>query len=172
VVYHNISEYKGIVAIGTTDVEVADGVDYVDVVFTAQTSAQSIVATLTADTEVGGAYPDLDFSMLDSDGNVMVTSGNLGPSEQVGSTVVGGESYTLRVKGYANGPTQFTIVLDQMVLNESDASTEASTADSAVGSVELVEFVVNPANGTIMVVEPDDVKSVTAAPMMGTTATL
>ncbi|MBA6338344.1 M36 family metallopeptidase [Colwellia sp. BRX8-7] len=172
VVYHNISEHKGLVAIGTTDVEVADGVDYVDVVFTAETSAQSIVATLTADTEVGGAIPDLDFSMLDSDGNVMVTSGNLGPSEQVGSTVVGGESYTLRVKGYANGPTQFTIVLDQMVLNESDASTEASTAESAVGSVELVEFVVNPANGTIMVVEPEDAKSVTAAPMMGTTATL
>ncbi|MBA6346692.1 M36 family metallopeptidase [Colwellia sp. BRX8-9] len=172
VVYHNISEHKGLVAIGTTDVEVADGVDYVDVVFTAETSAQSIVATLTADTEVGGAYPDLDFSMLDSEGKVMVTSGNLGPSEQVGSTVVGGESYTLRVKGYANGPTQFTIVLDQMVLNESDASTEASTAESAVGSVELVEFVVNPANGTIMVVEPDDAKSVTAAPMMGTTATL
>lgn len=172
VVYHNISEHKGLVAIGTTDVEVADGVDYVDVVFTAETSAQSIVATLTADTEVGGAIPDLDFSMLDSDGNVMVTSGNLGPSEQVGSTVVGGESYTLRVKGYANGPTQFTIVLDQMVLSESDAGTQASTAESAIGSVELVEFVVNPANGTIMVVEPDDAKSVTAAPMMGTTATL
>jgi hypothetical protein len=167
VVYHNISEHKGLVAIGTTDVTVADGVDYVDVVFTAETSAQSIVATLTADTEVGGAIPDLDFSMLDSEGNVMVTSGNLGPSEQVGSTVVGGESYTLRVKGYANGPTQFTIVLDQMVQDQSDASTEMGNTGSDLSDVELVEFFVNPANGTIMVVEPGMNGSIT-----GTSTTL
>jgi len=41
--------------------------------------------------------------MLDKDGKVLATSGNLGASEQVGSTVVAGETYTLRVKGYANG---------------------------------------------------------------------
>jgi hypothetical protein len=167
VVYHNISEHKGLVTIGTTDIAVADGVDYVDVVFTAETSAQSIVATLTADTEVGGAYPDLDFSMLDSEGNVMVTSGNLGSSEQVGSTVVGGESYTLRVKGYTNGPTQFTIVLDQMVQDQSDASTEMSNTGSDLSDVELVEFFVNPANGTIIVVEPP-----TDGPITGISTTL
>ncbi|MFQ3235941.1 MAG: hypothetical protein ACI9C4_001505 [Paraglaciecola sp.] len=151
VVYHAISEHTGIVAVGTTDVEVAEGIDYVDVDFTAQTSAQSIVATLTADTEVGGALPDLDFSMLDSQGNVMSTSGNLGASEQVGSTVVGGESYTLRVKGYANGPTQFKVVLDQMVADENQAG-NASNNGSLLGvmEMELIEFSVNPVNGTIV----------------------
>ncbi|ASP49657.1 M36 family metallopeptidase [Cognaticolwellia beringensis] len=151
VVYHAISEHKGLVAIGTTDVLVADGVDYVDVNFTALNSATSAVATLSADTDVGGAYPDLDFSMLDSEGNVLATSGNLGASEQVGSTVVGGETYTLRVKGYANGPTQFTIVLDQMVTDAADAGTDTSSDSSLEDSgVELVEFMVNPVNGTII----------------------
>jgi hypothetical protein len=151
VVYHAISEHKGLVAIGTTDVLVADGVDYVDVNFTALNSATSAVATLSADADVGGAYPDLDFSMLDSEGNVLATSGNLGASEQVGSTVVGGETYILRVKGYANGPTQFTIVLDQMVTDASDAGAEtAQQSISEDSEFEIVEFMVNPINGTII----------------------
>lgn len=150
VVYHAISEHKGLVAVGTTDVEVVEGVDHVDVNFTALNSATSAVATLTADAEVGGAYPDLDFSMLDSEGNVLATSGNLGASEQVGSTVVAGETYTLRVKGYANGPTQFTVVLDQMVTDPADASDNSGEESAAQDSaLELVEFVVNPATGTI-----------------------
>ena len=151
VVFHAISERKGLVAVGTTDILVAEGVDYVDVKFTALDSATSAIADLSADADVGGAYPDLDFSMLDSDGKVLSTSGNLGASEQVGSTVVGGDTYILRVKGYANGPTQFTIVLDQMVTDASDASDETSEAGSPADSgVELVEFVVNPLNGTII----------------------
>ncbi len=150
VVYHAISEHKGLVAVGTTDIEVVESVDYVDVNFTALNSATSAVATLTADTEVGGAYPDLDFSMLDSEGNVLATSGNLGASEQVGSTVVAGETYTLRVKGYANGPTQFTVVLDQMVTDAADASNNSSEeSTSEDNALELVEFVVNPVTGTI-----------------------
>ncbi|MFB0999349.1 MAG: hypothetical protein QMC13_03870, partial [Colwellia sp.] len=113
--------------------------------------ATSAIANLSADTDVGGAYPDLDFSMLDSDGNVLSTSGNLGASEQVGSTVVGGNTYILRVKGYANGPTQFTILLDQMVTDASDESNKTSEAASPTASgVEVIEFMVNPLNGTII----------------------
>lgn len=151
VTYHAISEHKGLVAVGTTDIEVVEGVDYVDVTFTALNSAKNAVATLTADVEAGGAYPDLDFSMIDQDGNVLATSGNLGASEQVGSTVVGGENYILRVKGYANGPTQFTVVLDQMVTDPADAGVETSQESLPEDSEPmLVEFMVNPVNGTII----------------------
>lgn len=151
VVYHAISEHTGLVAVGTTDIEVVEGVDYVDVDFTALSSAQSAVATLTADVEAGGAYPDLDFSMLDSEGNILATSGNLGASEQVGSTVTPGETYTLRVKGYANGPTQFTVVLDQMVTDPSEATVNSSEeSEPEDDAFEIVEFVVNPVNGTVI----------------------
>ncbi|WP_191321824.1 M36 family metallopeptidase [Colwellia sp. C1TZA3] len=151
VVFHAISERKGLVAVGTTDILIAEDVDYVDVEFTALNSATSAIADLSADVDVGGAYPDLDFSMLDSDGKVLSTSGNLGASEQVGSTVVGGDTYILRVKGYANGPTQFTIVLDQMVTDAADESNDTSEAGSPADSgIELVEFMVNPVNGTII----------------------
>lgn len=69
----------------------------------------------------------------------------------MGSTVVGGGTYILRVKGYANGPTQFTILLDQMVTDASDESNETSEAGSPTASgIELVEFMVNPLNGTII----------------------
>lgn len=150
VVYHAISEHTGLVAVGTTDIEVVEGVDYVDVDFVALGSATTAVATLSADAEAGGAYPDLDFSMLDSDGNQLAYSGNLGASEQVGSPVVPGETYTLRVKGYANGPTQFTIVLDQTVTDEADASDETVQEGTAEDTnFELLEFMVNPVTGTI-----------------------
>ncbi|MGS2720051.1 M36 family metallopeptidase [Paraglaciecola aestuariivivens] len=150
-VYHAISEHTGLVAVGTTDVQVAEGVDYVDVIFTALSSATSAVATLSADAEVGGAYPDLDFFMLDQDGNELASSGNLGPNEQVGSTVSPGETYTLRVKGWANGPTQFTIVLDQMVTDPSEAGETSSESETVQETeFELVEFVVNPVDGSIV----------------------
>jgi hypothetical protein len=161
VVYHHITEHDGIVLVGTTDIEVVEGVDYVDVDFTAKDSAQSVVATLSAETEVGGAVPDLDFSMLDADGNVLATSGNLGASEEVGSTVVGGEDYILRVKGYANVATQFTVVLDQMVSAEVDSNaapaTSSDTVVPAVMAMELVEFRVDPVNGTITRVNTSEV---------------
>ncbi|MFQ3236980.1 MAG: hypothetical protein ACI9C4_002555 [Paraglaciecola sp.] len=168
-VFHAISEHTGMVLVGTADGgPVVDGVDHVDVKFTALSSAKSIVATLSADAEVGGAYPDLDFSMIyvDEDGEeeVKATSGNLGASEQVGGTVVGGEEYILRVQGWANGPTQFTVVLDQMVADEGQASNTSSDSSLLTDmDGELVEFMVDPVNGTIIRVNTSEVNTTEAA---------
>ncbi len=149
VVYHNYQERTGIVVIGTADARGADGVDYVDVEFTALDSAKNVVATLSANPDVGGAYPDLDFELHDKDGNIMATSGNLGPNEQVGGVIVPGENYTLRVVGWANGPTEFQILIDQTVTNPADANQGVNSSSSIDDNGLVLDFVVDPITGTI-----------------------
>ncbi len=148
VVYHNYEERTGMVLIGTSDARGADGVDYVDVEFTALNSAKNVVATLSADPSLG-AYPDLDFELHDSDGNVMATSGNFGPNEQVGGVIIPGETYILRVVGWANGPTEFHILIDQTVTDPADASEGTQSSSNTVSNDLLLEFIVDPITGAV-----------------------
>ncbi|HET6631001.1 MAG TPA: M36 family metallopeptidase [Woeseiaceae bacterium] len=147
--FHFVEEFTGIVPVGSTGLMLADGVDFVDVPFTAKASATTVTGTLTADPTVAGVYPDLDFELRDSAGNVLNTSGNLGPNEQVGATVQGGETYVYRVVGWANGPTVFRIASDQSVTDPADAGT-GSGGTTAPGTVtRLVRFTVNPLTGDV-----------------------
>lgn len=144
VVYHNIEEHTGVILVGAADEALVDGVDYVDIPFTALPSASSVVATLSADAEVV-AVPDLDFELLDSQGNIMDSSGNLGSNEQVGGGIVPGETYRARVNGWANGPTTYRVVIDQFVSDEQDANVDQN-GESTTGTVE---FKFNPLTFTI-----------------------
>ncbi|MFQ3236910.1 MAG: hypothetical protein ACI9C4_002485 [Paraglaciecola sp.] len=160
--YHNVTEMTGLVPIGTAEAPaLVNGVDHVDVNFTTLSSATSILANLSADTDIGGGVPDLDFLLIsvneEGEEVVQATSGNEGSLEQINRPVSGGESYTLRVKGWANGPTQFTIVLDQLVDDENQAGvSESSSSPLADMDGELVEFSVDPLNGTIIRVDTSE----------------
>ena len=145
VVYHNIEEHTGVVLIGAADEALVDGVDYVDIPFTALPSASSVVATLSADVEVV-AVPDLDFELLDAEGNIMASSGNLGSNEQVGGGIVPGETYRVRVNGWANGPTSYRVVIDQFVSDINDANVDQN-GNATTGTVT---FEVNPVTGEVM----------------------
>ena len=79
----------------------------------------------------------------------MATSGNLGPNEQVGGVIVPGENYTLRVVGWANGPTQFTVVIDQTVSDAADANDGSENNASSTTDGLLMEFMVNPLTGEV-----------------------
>lgn len=144
VVYHNIEEHTGVILLGAADEALVEGVDYIDIPFTALPSASSVVATLSADAEVV-AVPDLDFELLDADGNIMDSSGNLGSNEQVGGGIVPGQTYTARVNGWANGPTSYRVVIDQFVSDVQDANIDES-GQSTTGSI-IFEF--NPLTQTI-----------------------
>ncbi len=122
-----------------------DGVDYVDIPFTALPSASSVVATLSADVEVV-AVPDLDFELLDAEGNIMASSGNLGSNEQVGGGIVPGETYRVRVNGWANGPTSYRVVIDQFVSDINDANVDQN-GNATTGTVTF-EF--NPVTGKVI----------------------
>jgi hypothetical protein len=141
--------FTGVVPIGTTGLNLAQGVDHVDVSFTAKPSAVAVSGVLSADLSVAGVYPDLDFELRDSSGKVLASSGNFGPNETVGSGITGGETYTYRVIGWANGPTTFRIVSEQSVTDPDDAGSGGG-AVTATGTVTtLLRFTVNPLTGAV-----------------------
>ncbi|HJQ35285.1 MAG TPA: M36 family metallopeptidase [Pyrinomonadaceae bacterium] len=139
--------YTGLIVVGLAGANKVNGVDYVDVPFVAKPNSFGVTGSLDA---VGGSV-DLDFQLLDSQGRVLATSGNFGPQESVGSSIVPGRTYVYRVVGYANGPAQFTIKSDQYLLN-ADGSQTGSTSSAGFGTpltgvsapALRVRFTVNP----------------------------
>ncbi|MDT8449104.1 MAG: hypothetical protein RQ847_02920, partial [Wenzhouxiangellaceae bacterium] len=142
--------FSGLVPIGTTGLNLAQGVDHVDVTFTAKASAAAVTGVLSADPSAAGAYPDLDFELLDSNGNLLATSASLGPNETVGAAIEGGESYTYRVVGWANGPTTFRIDSEQSVTDPDDAgSADGGSVTTDGTATQLVRFTVDPLTGSV-----------------------
>lgn len=126
------------------------GVGYVDVPFTAKPGSFGVTGRLTTTTPA-----DLDFKLLDSDGNELASSGNFIDAEEVSGVIVPGRTYIYRVLGYANGPTQFTITStqffsDSITTGGSGASSSTGSGSSfgqpktGVTTLKLVRFTVNP----------------------------
>lgn len=147
--FNFVETFTGIVPIGSTGLNLAPGVDHVDVTFTAKASAVAVSGVLSADPSVAGAYPDLDFELRDGNGNVLASSGNLGPNETVGSGITGGEPYTYRVIGWANGPTPFRIVSEQSVTDPDDAGSAGGAVTDTGTATRLLRFTVNPLTGAV-----------------------
>jgi hypothetical protein len=135
--------YSGLIVVGSAGSQIADGVDYVDVPFVAKAGAFGVQGTLTA-TPNGGAAPDLDFALLDDQGHVLDTSGNLGPNESVGGGITPGKTYVYRVIGYASGPAQFTITSQQFV----NAGAGGTSSTSSTGGSSLLGSMSTTATGT------------------------
>jgi Fungalysin metallopeptidase (M36) len=135
--------YTGTIVAGSLEVRgVINGVDYVDVPFTAQAGSFGVTGVLTTTTPA-----DLDFELRDSNGNVLDSSGNFLDAEQCSAVIVPGRTYVYRVIGYAAGPTQFSIQSTQFF---SDTITGGSGGSSfgqpsrGVTNVRLMRFTVNP----------------------------
>jgi hypothetical protein len=163
--------YSGLIVVGSGGSQVANGVDYVDVPFVAKAGAFGVQGSLTA-TPNASAAPDLDFALLDDQGNVLATSGNLGPNESLGAGVTPGRTYVYRVIGYASGPAQFTITSEQFVSGGATGAggTSGGSSSSLLGATStsslstsgflpartgvsapthLVRFTVNPQTGAV-----------------------
>ncbi len=118
-----------------------------DVSITTKSDALILDATLSSLTAV-----DLDFDLLDANGQVLATSAGATASEHVSASVQPNATYILRVKGFANGPSTFKIVCDQLLPNNSpnaNAGTVTSGSGSAIGGAtgavtRVVRFTVNP----------------------------
>ncbi|MDQ4121518.1 MAG: M36 family metallopeptidase [Acidobacteriota bacterium] len=124
------------------------GLTYVDVPFTAQPGSFGVTGVLSTP-----AFCDLDFYLLDSNNNVLASSGNLDANEEVSGVIVPGATYKYRVINYASYPTQFTIVSTQFF---SDSLTTPSSGGSSFGqattgvtTTSLVRFTVNPLTGAV-----------------------
>lgn len=140
--------YQGIIVVGLAGSNRVNGVDYVDVPFVAKPNSFGVQGSLDA---VGGSV-DLDFQLRDDQGRVLATSGNLGPQESLGGSIVSGRTYFYRVVGYANGPAQFTITSEQFLLNADGSGQSGASSTSGFGTplkgvtapAVRVRFTVNP----------------------------
>ena len=92
-------------------------VTYVDVPFQVDASTLKLDGTLTWDitnTGAGVGLPDLDFLLYDPNGNEIGNSGNSDAPERISANTTIPGTYTWRVYGWANGPTDFTLVSTQL----------------------------------------------------------
>ncbi len=99
----------GIVPAGDAGLQLVGGATYVDVPFDVDASTFHIAATTEWLTAPAGGLPDVDYQLLDPDGNVIASSGASGGPEFVSVNVSRAGTYTHRVVGFANAATQFNI---------------------------------------------------------------
>jgi hypothetical protein len=135
-------------------------ITYVDVEVTTKNDAKILDATLSSTTAV-----DLDFELRTMDGIVLDDSGEADANEHVAARVKPNTKYILRVKGFANGPSEFKIISDQYVpegspnANVPGTITPGSETESGSGSGSIIaptglvkmvlRFTVNPLTRTV-----------------------
>jgi hypothetical protein len=139
--------YNGTILVGSAGNNLISGVDYVDVPFVAKPNSFSVQGKLDASPLSLVAAPDLDFELRDDQGNVLATSGNLGPKEEVGGGIIPGRTYVYRVVGFVTAPSQFVITSSQFIDGDGGSGGGSSAflpATQGVTVTRLVRFTVNP----------------------------
>lgn len=124
------------------------GITWDDIEITTQSDATVLEAALSSATAV-----DMDFEILTTDGRSLGTSAGATASEFISTSVQPNTKYLMRVKGFANGPSTFQIVTNQLLPNGSP-NANAGTRTTGGGSTtsggttnvvtKLVRFTVNP----------------------------
>ena len=95
---------------GTAGQHLLSGTDYVDVPFQVSDSTYKIDAAAEWFERPTGSQEDIDYELLDPDGNVIASSGNgAGATESVSVHITRGGTYTHRLIGYLNVATDVTI---------------------------------------------------------------
>ena len=127
------------------------GITWDDVPVTTKSDALGLDATLSSLTSV-----DLDFELRTVDGQILARSAGATATERVSASVQPNTTYILRVLGFANGPTTFNIVSDQLLPNGSpnanagmQTSGGGSTGGGTTSVARLVRFTVNPLTGSV-----------------------
>lgn len=130
------------------------GITWDDVLVTTKSDALALEGQLTSATAV-----DLDFELRTMDGKILMRSAGATATEFVSSAVQPNTTYVFRVLGFANGPSTFQIVSNQLLPqgspneNGGTRTVGGSSTVSATTSVltRLVRFTVNPLTKTVSV---------------------
>jgi hypothetical protein len=94
---------------GDAGSQLVGGVTYEDVPFQVDASTFQVDATVDWLQAPAGGVPDVDYQLLDPDGNVVDSSGAAGGPEHVNVRVSRPGTYTHRIVGFANAGTDVTI---------------------------------------------------------------
>jgi len=128
------------------------GITWDDVLVTTKSDALVLEGQLSSATAV-----DMDFELRTMDGQVLMRSAGATPTEFVSAAVQPNTTYVFRVLGFANGPSTYQIVSNQLVpqgspnANGGTRTVGGSSTISATTSVltRLVRFTVNPLTRTV-----------------------
>jgi len=128
------------------------GITWDDVLVTTKSDALALEGRLTSATAV-----DLDFELRTMDGQILMRSAGATATEFVSSAVQPNTTYVFRVLGFANGPSTFQIVSNQLLPqgspneNGGTRTVGGSSTISATTTVltRLVRFTVNPLTKTV-----------------------
>lgn len=128
------------------------GITWDDVLVTTKSDAVALEGQLTSATAV-----DMDFELRTMDGKVLMRSAGATATEFVSSAVQPNTTYVFRVLGFANGPSTFQIVSNQLLPqgspneNGGTRTLGGSSTVSATTNVltRLVRFTVNPLLKTV-----------------------
>jgi hypothetical protein len=147
---------SGVVVAGSGGLHAVNGVDYTDISFVAKPNSFGVDGEMDTFPVSAGALPDLDLQLLDDEGHVLSTSGNLGPHEFVSGAITPGKTYRYRVIGFANGPTQVNITSKQYFpagMAPGGSSTPPSPLPPLPGvmATRMLQFTANPLTRTVTV---------------------
>ncbi|MCA1577675.1 MAG: M36 family metallopeptidase [Acidobacteria bacterium] len=128
------------------------GITWDDVLVTTKSDALALEGQLTSATAV-----DLDFELRTMDGKILMRSAGATATEFVSSAVQPNTTYVFRVLGFANGPSTFQIVSNQLLPqgssneNGGTRTVGGSSTVSATTNVltRLVRFTINPLTKTV-----------------------
>ncbi|HVG33351.1 MAG TPA: S8 family serine peptidase [Pyrinomonadaceae bacterium] len=100
----------GTVPVGDQGLGLASGVTYIDVPFEVSSSVIKLEATTEWFARPTGSQEDIDYELLDPDGNVIANSGGpAGASEFVSVNITRPGTYTHHIIGFQNAATDFTV---------------------------------------------------------------
>jgi Zn-dependent metalloprotease len=129
------------------------GITWDDIPVTTKSDALFLDATLSSATAV-----DMDFDLLDANGQVIATSAGATANEHVAAAVQPNTTYFMRVKGFANGPSTYNIAVKQFLPEGSPNGNTATTptggnSTGTTGGItrvsKLFRFTVNPITRTV-----------------------
>jgi len=152
-----VGEPTGIAGVSVTWGDPAfKGITWEDIPVETKSDALFLEASLSSATSV-----DLDFELRTQDGQLLDDSAEFSANEFVSSAVQPNTTYILRVKGFANGPTTFNIVSDQLLplgspnQNAGTRTVGGSGSTTSTGPLptvtNLLRFTVNPITRSVTV---------------------
>ncbi|HJQ24730.1 MAG TPA: S8 family serine peptidase [Blastocatellia bacterium] len=130
----------GTVTAGDLDNQTVAGVTYVDIPFQVSPTTTKVSAQLDFFQVVDGTVADLDFYLLDPEGNVVTSSTNPGGPEALSASVTRSGTYTYRVDGYLAANTDFTITSTQVQGNSLPPTLQTVASDYVDSQNRHVDF--------------------------------
>lgn len=103
--------FTGTILVGDQNQGLVEGVTYMDFPLEATTATLRFSANLDFEERVANTIPDLDMFVFGPDGTEVARSASPGGPEALSFRVTEAGTYTFRVNGWLNAPTDFTLTL-------------------------------------------------------------